>query len=238
VAWKQNSLPKARTEALLVEQVDAETVVYDLDSKGVHCLSPLAAAAYEYCDGHTTVSRIAQLAQERLGEPVTEDEISAALAQLDERSLLETPPLILREGISRRDLAKKSAKYGAAVASVPLIASIVAPTAMAQGSLIPVGCSGCGGAAANQQCAPEGGSSSSAGHCCQANGANKCNSGCCVGANNSCQVGGTAPNFTCSTVLAVQANCGTVQCPPGSQKCCCCTTTPLPPGCPACATTP
>jgi len=125
---------------LLVEQVDAETVVYDLGSKDVHCLTPLAAAAFEYCDGHTAVSRVAGLAQERLGEPVTEDEISAAVSQLDERSLLETPPLILQEGISRRDLAKKSAKYSAAVASVPLIASIVAPTAMAQGSLIPAGC--------------------------------------------------------------------------------------------------
>ena len=232
MAWTQNSLPKARTEALLVEQVNAETVVYDLDSKDVHCLSPLAAAVYEYCDGHTAVSRIAELAQERLGEPVTEDEVSAALSQLDERSLLETPPLILQQGISRRDLAKKSAKYGAAVASVPLIASIVAPTAMAQGSLIPIGCTGCGGAGANQQCAPEGsgGNPNSAGHCCQTVPGHSCNEGCCVGENNSCQF--DAATGSCSTTLAVEANCAGVVCPPGSEKCCCCNTPT--PGCPAC----
>jgi len=222
---------------LLVEQVDAETVVYDLGSKDVHCLTPLAAAAFEYCDGHTAVSRIAELAQERLGEPVTEDEISAAVSQLDERSLLETPPLILQEGISRRDLAKKSAKYSAAVASVPLIASIVAPTAMAQGSLIPAGCTGCSGAGANQQCAPEGsgGNPNSAGHCCQSTGGKDCNQGCCVGENNSCQVSDTG---VCSTTLSIAANCGAVVCPPGSDKCCCCPSPNTTPNCPTCQAAP
>ena len=235
MAWKEFSLPKARTEALLVEQVGAETVVYDLDSKGVHCLSPLAAAVFEYCDGRTALARIAELAQQRLGEQVTEDDIAAAVAQLDERSLLDTPPLILREGISRRELAKKSAKYGAAAASVPLIASIVAPTAMAQGSVIPAGCTGCGGPAANQQCAPEAGASAqAAGHCCQDVAGKDCNQGCCVGENNSCQI--TAAGV-CTTTLTPEIECATVECPPGSIRCCCCNN-PDVPNCPDCPTAP
>jgi hypothetical protein len=237
VAWTQNSLPRARTDALLVEQVEAETVVYDLDSKDVHCLSPLAAAVFEYCDGRTALARIAELAQQRLGEQVTEDDVAAAAAQLDERSLLDTPPLILREGISRRELAKKSAKYGAAAASVPLIASIVAPAAMAQGSVIPAGCTGCGGPAANQQCAPEAGASQqSAGHCCQDVAGKACNRSCCVGENNSCQLREVAAVNVCSTTLTPEAECATLECPPGSTMCCCCNTPT--PNCPPCSITP
>ncbi len=233
VASTEYSLPKARTEALLVERIDAETVVYDLDSGDVHCLSPLAAAAYEYCDGHTAVSRIAELAQERLGEPVTEDEISAAVAQLDERSLLETPPLILREGISRRDLAKRSAKLGAAAATVPLITSIVVPNAWAQGSGIPVGCPGC---TKNQDCLTNL-PNESAGHCCQDNPGKGCNQRCCVSDANSCHlVESNDPNTPCTVVL-LPGVCEGVQCPGDEEPCCCCCGDPCPgrPGsqCPA-----
>ena len=204
-------LPEARTRELLVEHVVDETVVYDLDSKDVHCLTPLAAAVFEHCDGRTTTDRIAQLAQERLGEPVGPDEVSAALAQLDERSLLEARPLVLQEGFSRRDLARRSALAGAAVAMVPLITSIAAPTAaMASSHGLPIGCT----CSKNSECASN--------HCCQQVGsgksAQKCNTGCCVGGNNSCQLRIVNGQPVCSVVLA---GCNSVNCSDSTR---CCTT--------------
>jgi len=168
----------ARDGELLTEQVDDETVIYDLSSKDVHCLSPLAAAVFAQCDGRTKPSRIAELAEERLGKPVTEDEVSAAVAQLEERSLLERPPVVLQDGgISRRELARKSAKVGAAVAAVPLITSIVAPTAAMAQSKIPSGCQGCG---KNPDCESN--------HCCQSVPGHQCAIGCCVNHDNSCHI--------------------------------------------------
>ena len=207
---EQGMLPEARTRDLLVEHVVDETVVYDLDSKDVHCLTPLAAAVFEHCDGRTTTDRIAQLAQERLGEPVGPDEVSAALAQLEERSLLEAPPLVLHEGLSRRDLVRRSALTGAAVAMAPLITSIAAPTAaMASSHTLPAGCT----CTKNPDCASN--------HCCQSVRVGRtntaCNNGCCVLHDNSCQLRtDSAGNPICSVVLA---NCSSINCP-GSTRCC------------------
>ena len=39
----RDQTPKARTDGLLVEEMDGETLVYDLDTHGAHCLNPAAA---------------------------------------------------------------------------------------------------------------------------------------------------------------------------------------------------
>lgn len=227
---KHDSLPEARAEALLSEQVGDELVVYDLTSKAVHCLSPLASAVFAHCDGRTDPSRIADVAEERLGRPVSVDEVSAAVEQLEERSLLATPPLVFQDGngVSRRDLMKKSALAGAAVVAAPLITSIAAPTAMAAGSQIATGCSGCGG---NPQCISN--------HCCQGNPGKACNQGCCVGNNNSCHfcgcVGGTC-NCTVTPSEADIPQCPCVCSDPGCTGPCCpagqvCCVNQVPVGC-------
>ena len=43
MAENGHDLPLARAEGLLTEEVEAEIVVYDSESKQAHCLSPLAA---------------------------------------------------------------------------------------------------------------------------------------------------------------------------------------------------
>ena len=164
-----------RADDVLTEIVDDETVVYDLKTKQVHCLGPLAAAVFDACDGRSPRASIAVRAQERVGSAVTEEDVSNALAQLQERELLETP-LVLRPGISRRDLIQKTAYVGAAAAGAALITSVGAPTAQAaQSPGRPPGAP----CTQNNQCASN--------HCCrdQAGGA-QCNAGLCVACDNSC----------------------------------------------------
>ena len=122
--------PVARDEGLLVERVGDETIVYDGDSKDAHCLSALAAAVFEHCDGRTSVDKLATLATERLGEPVDRLGVEDALAQLEERQLIAGPPT-RGNGLSRREMLRNTAAAGAAAASAPLITSIVVPTAAA-----------------------------------------------------------------------------------------------------------
>ena len=117
----QEAPPAARDGGVLVEHVGDETVVYDVEAKEAHALSPLAAAVFMNCDGQTSVARIAELTSERLGEDVSVEQVWDALVQLEERELLSAP----KGGMSRRDLVKKSA---AVAVSVPLITSIAMPS--------------------------------------------------------------------------------------------------------------
>jgi hypothetical protein len=132
VHLRMRKLPVARDEGLVVEQVGDETVVYDDRSKEAHCLNPLAGIVFANCDGRTSVDRLAALASERLGEPVEVATVLDALAQLDERNLMAfVPP---DGGFSRRAMIRKSAAVAGGVSLAPVISSIVAPSAIAQGS--------------------------------------------------------------------------------------------------------
>jgi hypothetical protein len=219
------SFPAARTDGLLVEGVGDETVIYDLQSKQAHCLKPLASFVFTHADGKTSADDLARLAGEGLGQSVGSAEIQEAIAQLEDCALLDTP-LVVHDGLSRRELVRKAGYAGAGAAfAAPLISSIVAPTAAMAASGIATGCSGC---TKNSDCISK--------HCCQSNAGKQCSQGCCVGSNNSCHFCSCVGTNCQCTVTPAEA--GIPQCPcicgqPGcTPPCCptinerCCTTTP------------
>lgn len=126
---RHKQVPLARSEGLLIEDIDSEKVIYDTEHKQAHCLTPLAAVVFENCDGKTFVSDLARRASERLGETISEDHVNVALAQLEQRELLATSSV----RISRRDMIHKSAAIGAATAAATLIFTVDPPMAHAQG---------------------------------------------------------------------------------------------------------
>jgi hypothetical protein len=127
---QQKTPPVARHEGLLVEHVGDETVVFDADSKEAHCLSALPAVIFENCDGKTSVEDLARLASERMNAPVETAQVVDALAQLEERDLME-PRAPSQIGVSRRTMLQRTAALGGAVAASPLITSVIAPTSAA-----------------------------------------------------------------------------------------------------------
>ncbi len=162
--------PVARNEDLLVEEIHDETVVFDTRSREAHCLSPLAAAVFAHCDGETSIDDLASLASERLGEPVDPERVRDALALLEERSLLDTVGQ-QDDGLSRRQMIKRSAVTGGLVASAPLITSVFPPTAAAAATAT------CGGPppAPTVLCCPcTTGSGTNKDECCQPPFTNKC----------------------------------------------------------------
>jgi hypothetical protein len=144
---QHKSLPVARDEGLLVENVGDETVVFDADTKEAHCLSALAAVIFAHCDGKRTVEDLARLASEHIHEPVDTSQVMDALAQLEERDLME-PRAPSQIGLSRRTMLQRTAALGGAVAASPLITSIVAPTSAAAVT------AGCGVAPNTVLCCP------------------------------------------------------------------------------------
>ena len=135
-ADRNNQLPKARQEQLIVKELPDELLIYDLKRDKAHCLNETAALVWKNCDGHKTVDQLRELMEENAGSQVPEEMVWLALDQLETFKLLDEAALKPAQfaGMSRRDMVRR---VGFAAIALPVILSIVAPTAQAQASGLP-----------------------------------------------------------------------------------------------------
>ena len=141
--------PKARTEGLIVEELDDEVLVYDMDRDRAHCLNSTAALVWKLCDGrksagdlarevHRTIQKSNRKNSQRAANPpsvqATEELVCLALDQLSRDHLLDKATFAASSVslISRREAIRRVG-IGAAIA-IPIVASITAPTAVQAGS--------------------------------------------------------------------------------------------------------
>lgn len=122
-------VPRARHEELLIHELTDEVLVYDLRHHKAHSLNQTAALVWGRCDGERCVSDIAHLLEDELGTPVDEDVVWLALNQLERVGLLKERATRASETLTirRRELIRKMGL--AAAASLPLVVSVVAPSA-------------------------------------------------------------------------------------------------------------
>ena len=152
-------LPLARTDALVVKELEDEVLVYDLQRHKAHCLNPTAASVWKRCDGKFALTDMARLLEKELKTPVRDEVVWLALQQLDKFHLLQvraTGPSA-RPALSRRELMRS---IGVTALLLPAIISITAPPS-----------------AQAQSCKANGTGCESGLECC---------SGCCLG---TCQPG-------------------------------------------------
>jgi hypothetical protein len=130
-------LPRRRAKDLLVRRLSDETLVYDLQRDKAHCLNPTAAAVWRHCDGHTSVSQLAAILRRECQIAADVDVVWLTLRQLQKARLLQESlqPPSARQRPSRRELIRR---LGAA-ATIPVVMTILAPTASAQASNTCVG---------------------------------------------------------------------------------------------------
>jgi hypothetical protein len=121
--------PRARREAILVQEVAGETLVYDLDRHRAHCLGPVLAEVWRRCTGRSSPGQIARAVERRTGQPMDEHALAVALRRLARAKLLEAAPALPAPARGRRELLKKAA----AVAGLTLV-SVSAPRASAAAS--------------------------------------------------------------------------------------------------------
>jgi hypothetical protein len=124
--------PLARKDGLLVRELSEELLVYDRERNRAHCLNKSAALIWTHCDGVTSVSKISSLLNERSEAHVDEQVVWFALDQFAKDHLLQErmkrPAGVSK--LSRRELIQR---LGVA-ASIPLVASVFAPTVFAAAS--------------------------------------------------------------------------------------------------------
>jgi hypothetical protein len=132
------TLPKARQDGLLAEEVDDELVVYDRDFHRAHRLNRTARSVWQGCDGQTTVGELATRLQGELElSSVDEDLVWLTLRKLEQANLLEasqTPPPEV-DGFSRRQLVHKLGLAGGLAALFPVVQSMRVPTPAAAQSV-------------------------------------------------------------------------------------------------------
>jgi len=137
-ADRSNQVPKARQEQLIVKELPDELLIYDLKHHQAHCLNETAALVWKNCDGRKTVDQLRELMEDNAGSPVPEEMVWLALDQLETFKLLDEAALKPAQfaGMTRRDMVRR---VGIAAIALPVILSIVAPTAQAQASGLPPG---------------------------------------------------------------------------------------------------
>jgi hypothetical protein len=152
-------LPRARTSGLVINELENETLVYDLESNVALCLNRTAALVWKGCDGKTTVAGATALLAKELQTPVDADLLWLTVKRLQHFKLLESSGsrTFIEPVVRRRDLLLK---YAPAALALPVIMSISAPT-LAQ--VI--------------SCQAFGGPCSTDGECCSSN----CDAGSCGG---------------------------------------------------------
>ena len=112
-------MPRAKTDRLIVREIDNETLVYDRGRDAASCLNEFAARVWRKCDGETSVAAMAAA----LGED--ERAVWLALHQLTKAQLLTEAvavPPDMSAAKSRREVAGRLGLGAAA-----FVTSIVAP---------------------------------------------------------------------------------------------------------------
>lgn len=191
--------PKSRQENIVVQDLQGETLIYDLTTDKAFCLNETSAFVWQNCDGEKSVKQIAENLARKNRQPVNEDIVWLAIAQLDKDNLLTDAGSLpdAFAGTSRREMIKKVGL--ATMIALPLVAGMVAPTAAHAASGGNKGLKAT--CAANSECA--------SGACVNtSDGANRC----CVSATNNL-VGNTPQNTgdqqTCNFFAGFQCCSGT-----------------------------
>jgi Coenzyme PQQ synthesis protein D (PqqD) len=130
--------PLARTEGVIVSELDDELVLYD-SASGVACrLNSSAALVWHNCDGTRTIADLAELLSSELGELADEDVVLVALDTLAEHDLIASgyerrDAIEMR--LSRRRFIRRVGVVGGVVIALPVVSSLVVPAAAAAASV-------------------------------------------------------------------------------------------------------
>jgi len=118
----------------VVKELPGELLIYDLDRQKASCLNTTALGVWKKCDGERSVGQIAAELTKEWGTSVEEDLVWLTLEKLGQAHLLnetvERPGI--EDAIPRREMMRRIRI--ASVVALPLIATILAPTALASAS--------------------------------------------------------------------------------------------------------
>lgn len=138
---KHDTLPRARSAELVVQELPDETLIYDPASHKAHCLNLTASLVWKHCDGLTTFDQLDDVLLRETACRPNSDIALLALRQLESAGLLEhdAATSIRASYPARRDVLKRLGLIGAAAVALPTVISVVAPTPVQAATCLPSG---------------------------------------------------------------------------------------------------
>jgi len=140
-----DKMPHARTDRLVIQDMEEEMLVYDLDADKATCLNQASRIVWQNCDGRTSISDMSRLIGKELNITASKEFVVLALRELSESNLIDDSEnkFEMEPPVSRRDLITR---YGVPMAALPIVMSLVAPVSAQMTSCVPV----------SQPCTPTG----------------------------------------------------------------------------------
>lgn len=121
--------PKGRNHNLVVREFEKELLVYDLEKNKAYCLNETSAMVWQECNGKKSVREISLNISQKIKAEVSEDIVWIALDQFKIDNLLDNGEQFSTpfDRLKRREIIKRIGI--SSIIALPLISSIVAPTA-------------------------------------------------------------------------------------------------------------
>jgi hypothetical protein len=121
--------PTGRNDELVVQQLKDEILIYDLKDNKAYCLNETSALVWQMCDGNNSITDISKQLSKKLNSTVDDDFVWLAIDGLKKDNLLADSEELVPEfnGMSRREVIRKVGL--ASLIALPVISSLVAPTA-------------------------------------------------------------------------------------------------------------
>ena len=103
---REQSLPEARKEGLVVQHLSDEVLVYDQQRHKAHCLNETAALVWMRCDGKTTVVSMAQELRTDRHASGRRGGVAGVGSTGQEPAVARPARSKAAEGVSRREMIK------------------------------------------------------------------------------------------------------------------------------------
>jgi hypothetical protein len=147
--------PVARKSDLVIQNLESETLVYNVKTNKAFCLNETSAIVWNLCNGKRTAAQISDEMSIQMKTLVDEDIVWLALEQLNKDGLLEERFEENQKfiGQTRREAIKRIAL--ASAIALPIVSSIIAPKAVnAQSvcSVVGITCTCAGGTGSGNTC--------------------------------------------------------------------------------------
>jgi hypothetical protein len=121
-------MPQARTRGIVVQELENECLVYDLNTNLAFRLNATSAKIWKRCDGISTVQEIAKSLGKQMNLQLDEDFIWFAIADFEKNNLLAEKANCPTD-FGNHSRRKILFKYSIPILLLPLVASIVVPSA-------------------------------------------------------------------------------------------------------------
>lgn len=129
-----SDFPKAIVKDIVLQEINNELFIYHLKTDQAFCLNETSALVFNLSTGTNSIKQIKETIENLINKSFPEEIIWLALEQLADNNLLEDGNKFINKAnsISRRRIIKKIGL--STMVALPLISSVVVPTAVQAGS--------------------------------------------------------------------------------------------------------